>query len=280
MPIPTCAPWIMGTSLAPSPIASVIAFGFCMRTSSTSSRFCIGESRQHTHELLATATSYSAVFALASDKMWPTDLPSRTMACLRGMPFNESSLLERGTSLSLVVHSRGDDVSTTLTIFMPASSNLHDLAISTAVSTLSPVSTHTRIPASRSVAIVDGTRSCNRSSRAVMPTYVRPSSMAAASRSSLALRSSMALFASAHRARQAEKSAGGMVLRATTSVRRPCRENSAKAWVACAGSGSLSKPAMTLSAPLVVTTALPSLRAATTLMRARSEVKPRTWVMS
>ena len=44
MPTPTCAAWIMLTSLAPSPIASKIEFWFFL-TSLTTSAFCNGDTR-------------------------------------------------------------------------------------------------------------------------------------------------------------------------------------------------------------------------------------------
>ena len=48
-PMPMCASWIIDTSLAPSPIASVIGCGTMFAfTSRTMSAFCIGETRQAT----------------------------------------------------------------------------------------------------------------------------------------------------------------------------------------------------------------------------------------
>ena len=47
--MPMCASWIIDTSLAPSPIASVIGCGTMFAfTSRTMSAFCIGETRQAT----------------------------------------------------------------------------------------------------------------------------------------------------------------------------------------------------------------------------------------
>jgi len=86
----------------------------------------------------------------------------------------------------------------------------------------------------------------------------------------------MALPASSHCARHAPYSAGDSRLRATTNVRRPCRENAASATLASWGNGSVTNFSMTLSAPFVITSAPPSGVAHTTLMRFLSEVKPRT----
>lgn len=56
-PIPMCAVFIMGTSLAPSPIANVILFSFYL-TKATTYAFCKGNSRQQT-----TASQYFASYA-------------------------------------------------------------------------------------------------------------------------------------------------------------------------------------------------------------------------
>ena len=71
-------------------------------------------------------------------------------------------------------------------------SRLQEKPMLMAVSTLSPVSTHSLIPASASKAIVSGTPSCKRSSIAVPPISVRSLSMASETISSLSSRSTIA----------------------------------------------------------------------------------------
>ena len=58
-------------------------------------------------------------------------------------------------------------------IFVSGFNNLHDLAMLIAVSGLSPVSIHMRIPAASRTSIVSSTPSCSRSSMPVTPMRVR-----------------------------------------------------------------------------------------------------------
>ncbi len=51
MPTPTCASWIMGTSLAPSPMERARHWGSCAVTMCTMARFWSGETRQATTDL-------------------------------------------------------------------------------------------------------------------------------------------------------------------------------------------------------------------------------------
>mmetsp|Transcript_123244 Transcript_123244/g.359852 ORF Transcript_123244/g.359852 Transcript_123244/m.359852 type:complete len:245 (+) Transcript_123244:818-1552(+) len=199
MPTPMWAPWIIGTSFAPSPMESVMALAFCLLTSSTSSRFCMGESRQQTQLLLPSARSYSAFCALWLERICAMEAPSITM------PRNAADVGPVWLPCdSRLIASSGEAAPTDVYSCMPSSKSLQDFAISTAVSTLSPVNTQTRMPASRSVATVSGTPSCRRSSRAVTPQKDRPTSASAETVAMRSARPSMAARASSHFLLQAE----------------------------------------------------------------------------
>ena len=71
--LPIWATWIMLTSLAPSPIASVIAFLFCL-TSWTICAFCKGVTRQQTMEQLWRVSNFIIFCLYFVDKSDSTDL--------------------------------------------------------------------------------------------------------------------------------------------------------------------------------------------------------------
>eukprot|EP00967_Tisochrysis_lutea_P002859 scaffold3437_cov31-Tisochrysis_lutea.AAC.2 len=76
MPIPTCAAWIIPTSLPPSPIAAVHAPGCVWRMSRTISAFCVGVQRQQSTAGAAQATSMNRRWWCATQS--ESAAPSRT----------------------------------------------------------------------------------------------------------------------------------------------------------------------------------------------------------
>mmetsp|Transcript_105057 Transcript_105057/g.294425 ORF Transcript_105057/g.294425 Transcript_105057/m.294425 type:complete len:268 (+) Transcript_105057:465-1268(+) len=155
--------------------------------------------------------------------------------------------------------------------------SLQDRAMSTAVSVLSPVRTHNRMPAALTRSMVSGTPSCNLSSTAVMPTSLRPSSMrAATSAMRSSLDSSMMLRAVVYSASHISYSCVFTMRMPMTSVRRPCLEKCVRSRLQASGNFSLRRPSMTLSAPLVMHQMALLCRTMTD-MRFRSEVKANSW---
>mmetsp|Transcript_146940 Transcript_146940/g.471729 ORF Transcript_146940/g.471729 Transcript_146940/m.471729 type:complete len:248 (+) Transcript_146940:1329-2072(+) len=128
-----------------------------------------------------------------------------------------------------------------------------DFAMSTAVSVLSPVRTQRRMPMALMVLMASGTPSCNRSSTAVRPTKSKPfSNFAPTSAIFSSLVSSMTFFAMVYSALHDSNSSLPIVRMPTMSVRRPCLEKAAKSAEQGTLNFSVSKPSMTLSAPLVM----------------------------
>mmetsp|Transcript_36314 Transcript_36314/g.89463 ORF Transcript_36314/g.89463 Transcript_36314/m.89463 type:complete len:244 (+) Transcript_36314:869-1600(+) len=193
MPTPMCAAWIMPTSLAPSPMASVMRP--LSLTSPVTSAFCRGDTRQHTTDVhplpsdrkmrarsgssakdserpsMTSPTSMSAVsatshFALPSSSCFFTlARPSRS---------NSSRVISR--SLSCFTRS----LMLTTTSSMSSRRRLHAWPMLMAVSCLSPVSTHTAMPARISCSMHCGTPSCSLSSMAVAPSRMSSFSMISA----------------------------------------------------------------------------------------------------
>jgi hypothetical protein len=144
---------IIGTSLAPSPTAIVIHCPLFF-ASYTTSAFCFGETRHKTTELARTPSLINTVARTSSLKTWFKVEPSITNVILR--PYLGNSLK---ASLSLITNSvlvRAVSMIISISLrFM----RLHDLAISIAVSYLSPVRTQILILASIRCLIVSGTSS-------------------------------------------------------------------------------------------------------------------------
>mmetsp|Transcript_47258 Transcript_47258/g.143675 ORF Transcript_47258/g.143675 Transcript_47258/m.143675 type:complete len:222 (+) Transcript_47258:1153-1818(+) len=174
MPTPTWADWIIATSLAPSPMARVMPRPFSFLTISTSLRFWFGDRRQHTHERLAIAASYNLVFADSVCKAAATKVPSITRPPVSADCRVVMAASSNSNACSGPVHS----VKYART--MSSVNKRHDRTISMAVSVLSPVNTQKRMPAALINSMASGTPCCNLSSRAVMPTNVRPDSSSAA----------------------------------------------------------------------------------------------------
>mmetsp|Transcript_3018 Transcript_3018/g.7540 ORF Transcript_3018/g.7540 Transcript_3018/m.7540 type:complete len:279 (-) Transcript_3018:451-1287(-) len=148
-----------------------------------------------------------------------------------------------------------------------------DLAMSTAVSVLSPVSTQSRMPASLIVLMASGTPSCNLSSTAVTPMNLRFfSNCAPTSAIVSSFVSSMRLRAVVYSALQASNSACSMVRIPTMRVLKPCLEKVPKSAAQASVNGSVKRPSITLSAPFVMHQMLP-LCLTMTDMRLRSEEK-------
>mmetsp|Transcript_24138 Transcript_24138/g.72508 ORF Transcript_24138/g.72508 Transcript_24138/m.72508 type:complete len:264 (+) Transcript_24138:1077-1868(+) len=149
----------------------------------------------------------------------------------------------------------------------------HDLAMSTAVSTLSPVNIQSLMPASLMVEIASGTPSCTRSSTAVTPMNFKPfSKRAATSATFSSLLSSIRFHAAKYSADHASYSALSMLRMPTTRVLKPCWENLLKSETQASANGFASKGSMTLSAPFVMHQMVP-LCLATTDIRFRSALK-------
>mmetsp|Transcript_89807 Transcript_89807/g.192566 ORF Transcript_89807/g.192566 Transcript_89807/m.192566 type:complete len:316 (-) Transcript_89807:591-1538(-) len=265
----------MGTSLAPSPTASVITELSRSLMICTSARFCCGARRQQTQDKLIKASLCSNALASSEAKTDCTRLPSRT----RAVP--PAGVLFLRLSRFCCKHRTASSVDvqpTKYTISMSGLIRLQERAISTAVSVLSPVSTHMRMPMAFSMAIACGTPSWSRSSIALMPQNFKECSSSAAHTAILCSRSSTPSdLAASNLVRQSSKNLWSSSFQAITKVRSPslayesmhCKEDSPIA------PPSQREP-MTLSAPFVMQRIRPSKCSHTTVMRFRSEEKG-TW---
>lgn len=173
----------MLTSFAPSPIASVETFGLFSRTKLTICCFYFGETLQQSTELQWFVIIIRSVFG-PSCIAWISASPVMINALLSRTLFDASMFFSiafltsrsyRRISLRLTSSSLSASSFFTFTIcwFKSWLSNLHENPMLIAVSTLSPVSTQTLIPADFSAWIVGPTSSCNLSSIAVAPTRIK-----------------------------------------------------------------------------------------------------------
>mmetsp|Transcript_146937 Transcript_146937/g.471706 ORF Transcript_146937/g.471706 Transcript_146937/m.471706 type:complete len:225 (+) Transcript_146937:1370-2044(+) len=129
------------------------------------------------------------------------------------------------------------------------------------------------MPASLMILIASGTPSCKRSSTAVTPTNLRPfSSLAPTSAIFASCVSSMMLRAAMYSKLHASNSACSIQRMPTMSVRRPCCEKVLRSAAQASVKGTLKRPSMMLSAPLVMHQ-MPPLCLTMTDMRLRSELK-------
>jgi len=157
---------IIGTSFAPSPTAIVIQGPFFFARA-TMSAFYLGEALQTMTELALQPNLIKTVASTSSVRTWFSVMPSITKVIF--LPSRGNSLkasLKRMTNSVLVFAVR---------MIMSISSRLirlQDLAISMAVSYLSPVSTHNLMFASIRCLMVWGTSSWSLSSMAVLPRKV------------------------------------------------------------------------------------------------------------
>mmetsp|Transcript_25030 Transcript_25030/g.59580 ORF Transcript_25030/g.59580 Transcript_25030/m.59580 type:complete len:242 (-) Transcript_25030:230-955(-) len=160
-------------------------------------------------------------------------------------------------------------------------SSRHETAMLMAVSRLSPVIIHTRMPASRRVAMHSGTPSWSLSSMAVMPTNSRSFSISPATVAVFWSRSPMSAAASWYLASQARHSSSESTFVPRQSVRRPWRANLWRLrWVSAARLSSMllwfTSPRIVASAPLVKSRIVPSGDRAITLILRRSLVNSST----
>mmetsp|Transcript_9780 Transcript_9780/g.23236 ORF Transcript_9780/g.23236 Transcript_9780/m.23236 type:complete len:230 (-) Transcript_9780:1999-2688(-) len=155
IPTPTSAAWIMATSLPPSPMAAQRLLA-CRLRSRTISAFCVGAHLQQTTEGQSQATSMNWRGKLSVQSA--SERPSIT----KQAPVFFWKRANCSSASALVLAERWKMVA-------PRAKRREEMAMHVAVSTLSPVSIHTRTPALRSVSSVVLTRSCSLSSTPVSP---------------------------------------------------------------------------------------------------------------
>mmetsp|Transcript_6500 Transcript_6500/g.11221 ORF Transcript_6500/g.11221 Transcript_6500/m.11221 type:complete len:277 (+) Transcript_6500:835-1665(+) len=256
MPTPTCAAWIMATSLAPSPMAKVRLP--LRRTSVVMSAFCLGATRQQMTERHSMAMERNSALRSGSASTGPSAPPTMTIAapasCSSGFSSRRSvwhawSAWKTRVAGSCSSSSRSISSSNMRLLSRPVAD-----PIFFAVSFLSPVRIHTLRFAFMSCSSVSGTPSCSLSSTAVDPNTSRSLSISSASLALIASRSlRSAVLASIHAAFHASYSFAGMVRLARMSVRNPADANSvASAKVFCANGLSVARMRckITSSAPL------------------------------
>mmetsp|Transcript_23913 Transcript_23913/g.70136 ORF Transcript_23913/g.70136 Transcript_23913/m.70136 type:complete len:221 (-) Transcript_23913:2135-2797(-) len=218
MPMPMWAVWIMGTSLAPSPIERVTTEGIFLRTIPTIWAFCLGDTRAQMTDLTMLASSRkrdvrvssacmassSAVRAAAStikqasprgSALRPASRRStRVWSWGRRVLFGGKPLAFRG------LRSPSPATRRSCSICLVMSWQLY--AIFSAVPTLSPVSIQTRIPAVRRDEIASPTPSWSLSSMAVAPMSLRFCSISSMTANRLSCRLASATSASCMRVAQ------------------------------------------------------------------------------
>mmetsp|Transcript_61638 Transcript_61638/g.193192 ORF Transcript_61638/g.193192 Transcript_61638/m.193192 type:complete len:205 (+) Transcript_61638:592-1206(+) len=186
MPTPTCASWIIGTSLAPSPTASVTGVGVTFsRTSLTSSAFCMGLTRHAMRTEHCSARWRKCSFSYPLFMMPESAFPVTIIALWTSRSSKDFSALPRVVPSS----------SSMVWMFISSVSTSVLKPMFRAVSSLSPVSTQSLMPASRSFLMVSGTLSCSLSSMAVAPRISRGLSISSATSSSRCSRSRVSRFA-------------------------------------------------------------------------------------
>mmetsp|Transcript_45694 Transcript_45694/g.120431 ORF Transcript_45694/g.120431 Transcript_45694/m.120431 type:complete len:355 (+) Transcript_45694:2095-3159(+) len=186
---------------------------------------------------------------------WPLPAPLASAALVASR--RASVILARDGKIFLLI----------MVILVVVSSSWHANAMLIAVSSLSPVSTHTAMPARDMSAIAVGTPDCSLSSMAVEPSSVRSFSIMPISRS-ISLGSSRSFFSSSvaepHAAMYSEchrsNDASSTSLQPSTSVRSPSLEWSfmcASVRVTSCSCPTRSSLSITLSAPLESSWILP-----------------------
>mmetsp|Transcript_21031 Transcript_21031/g.47376 ORF Transcript_21031/g.47376 Transcript_21031/m.47376 type:complete len:236 (-) Transcript_21031:504-1211(-) len=206
MPTPTCASMIMGTSLAPSPMARERGPPSSRLITVTTCRFWSGDTRHAMTalHLLATCTKRrsSASSSVpppssswsAAAKMWRREPPSMMRA--RSLSSSASSSVPHSWLNFLSSSLARGRVSTAIRwMDMLSWRRLQAKPMFSAVSILSPVSIQILILASLSRLIAAGTPSCSLSSIAVTPTNRIPCSITSAARASSSSRSTSAVAA-------------------------------------------------------------------------------------
>mmetsp|Transcript_24746 Transcript_24746/g.42650 ORF Transcript_24746/g.42650 Transcript_24746/m.42650 type:complete len:217 (-) Transcript_24746:20-670(-) len=191
-PTPMCAARIMPTSLAPSPMASVVTSSASF-TMLTTWAFCSGATRQHMTEKHMRHAAINWVLCFLSSAM-ASVCPSMISAIRRPSP-------DASDAISFSAVERADsnascDCSEMMNRRMDGSNKPHEKPMFTEVSCRSPVRTHTLIPALCKDVRVSATPSCNRSSMAVAPRSFKSRSISSAAASTLESRSTSATDAS------------------------------------------------------------------------------------
>mmetsp|Transcript_10515 Transcript_10515/g.28064 ORF Transcript_10515/g.28064 Transcript_10515/m.28064 type:complete len:265 (+) Transcript_10515:1092-1886(+) len=235
MPMPTSALWIMLQSLAPSPMASVIAFRTRLMRRTTAP-FCLGETRQQmtVRHTIAMSTKASSLSGSSANSRHLPSITKPSSIC----PALWAFLACSAYSCSLLRITCGWKMPSTSNSFVvriglsflslgPGSSRLVATPMIIAVSILSPVSIQTLMPAATRLAIVSPTLSCNRSSMPVSPCNSRSRSISSATSSRRSCRFWVAQAASLNFASHASSSSLARSRPARQSVRRP---SSQKSW--------------------------------------------------
>uniref|UniRef100_A0A2D4J4A1 Uncharacterized protein n=1 Tax=Micrurus lemniscatus lemniscatus TaxID=129467 RepID=A0A2D4J4A1_MICLE len=235
----------MLTSLAPSPIANVIGFSGDVFSSRTTFAFCRGAMRQHStaEQFRQTSMKSFSCCLRARERL----VPSTTSPCW----ITWSSFILLASCLNCSAHVLSDLCCTSSRMFMVLWKCPHDKLTLTAVSCLSPVSTHTLIPANRRASMVSWTLSCSLSSTPVAPSNSKSFSIklyASANRSS---RCCKAVFASKRRCSTSLYSSSVNFLYATQRVLSPFNANSSTWSLVFSTSPFLLVGRITDSAPLV-----------------------------
>mmetsp|Transcript_79386 Transcript_79386/g.227778 ORF Transcript_79386/g.227778 Transcript_79386/m.227778 type:complete len:207 (-) Transcript_79386:1823-2443(-) len=173
MPTPTCASWIMGTSLAPSPTESVTGCGeMPSRTRRTICAFCAGLTRH--------AMSTELPWAMSSNCSLVSSLSMKTCNAFPEI----MSAFRPGSSKSQSLWSSSRFIvpssSSMMRKSMEGVSTLVLKPMFRAVSNLSPVRTQSLMPAARIFSMVSGTPSWSLSSIAVVPKMSKLTSMSSA----------------------------------------------------------------------------------------------------
>mmetsp|Transcript_36705 Transcript_36705/g.110928 ORF Transcript_36705/g.110928 Transcript_36705/m.110928 type:complete len:243 (-) Transcript_36705:254-982(-) len=242
----------MGTSLAPSPIASVTGEGLTpLLTRCTSSDFCNGATRHAMTTEHRSATSRNccvrAVITYLVFLRRNRDLPDTSactappagpaLICSRAWPVTINAatvpasaaardLLSISASCSGSVGPSLYTSNTMMSISLLRTRVLKPIFL--AVSNLSPVSTHSLMPASRIRTMVCWTPTCSLSSMALTPTISRPCSIFSAAAASASSRFVIAVCAARYSVRHDSNSSGRKTRRPSTNVRKPSRANSCR----------------------------------------------------
>mmetsp|Transcript_4484 Transcript_4484/g.11828 ORF Transcript_4484/g.11828 Transcript_4484/m.11828 type:complete len:205 (-) Transcript_4484:2073-2687(-) len=204
MPTPMCAAWIIATSLAPSPMESVTAPRTLTRTRRTSCAFCDGAHRHATTDWQCCVSSSSASCSEGSFITTEMTSPSSTSACFSPVAAAAAASWPVFCSSACTSRAVGCDLRLSTRMFVRVSKSSHAKAMLIAVSSLSPVSTHTAMPARPMSAMALGTPTCSLSSMAVEPTSIIPCSISPIVRS-ISLGSSFSFFSSSARSTAAAR---------------------------------------------------------------------------
>mmetsp|Transcript_54713 Transcript_54713/g.127997 ORF Transcript_54713/g.127997 Transcript_54713/m.127997 type:complete len:240 (+) Transcript_54713:125-844(+) len=234
MPTPTWASCIIGTSLAPSPIAKVMgalpvlgSTTFSL-TSFTISAFCSGETL-HAMTIVQESATSSNFFLLSSSAVIFSKAAPVTKHAFSGAPSPDPTALNSLTTPSNVRAISCTEIvrsGSMVWMFMESVKTLALKPMFRAVSSLSPVSTQSFTPAFRMSSMVSGTPTCSLSSMAVTPTSSTSFSISAATLSNSASFPVTFCFAASHFASQFVNSDWLSFFRPKSNVRKPSLENS------------------------------------------------------